>query len=454
MSGSSGSNPEKVIKEGIKDFSLKRQAIALLLNTQNSPILIVKAVFQNDDARINSTADSFRNWGTNEPKGHYEFVKLLLKKLEMPGMNEQMFVTVPFSTFVDYVPMENIHKIQHLIKRNQSHYMDLRVVHFHRKISANEIAIDLQGKRIDQKYCYLSPDSANKWYRFIREDSYKMFGICLGEVKKFVSSTYWAEFLSDEKVDGIVMLGGGAPSKDTNVINSLFVNKVDHKRKFTYTIVDFSPYMVLETVTALEPLVNRHHNSVDVRALVADFLDLPRSDDFLKRKNMNVAWFILGGTIGNLDEERFFQSIRDMSTNGDLLVVGAEFVDNSDIDSFRETIANEYRHESLEHFFRAPLMAAWHGQDSPAFIDIDAALKNRSLEVIPGTTDDYSKLHNSQTVVVTVTIQGQEVTILKSTRCDEDEFVELARHFKFEVVVCGLNDNGSNYKLLVFRCTK
>ena len=93
-------------------------------------------------------------------------------------------------------------------------------------------------------------------------------------------------------------------------------------------------------------------SDIEVRSIVADMMALERHGSML-RGDGKVAWFITGGTLGNVDEPLFFESVASQAKDGDWLVVGAHMVD--DREGFLEDLEEEYRQEEVQKLVKMPL---------------------------------------------------------------------------------------------------
>ena len=195
---------------------------------------------------------------------------------------------------------------------------------------------NVSEKGVDQKFYFLDPHSAHNWREVISKGTYDQYKHCLESLELFLgrkerknqsseASKIWETFLRSDKFDGAVMLGGGGLEKDENIIESV-LRHAPSGNTVKYSIVDVSIYMLMDSVSTLEQEPERlsDPSRVQINPLIWDFTDLRGAKRRLAGEGKNVAWFLPGGTIGNLVETDFLASMRNVASPGDLLVVGME----------------------------------------------------------------------------------------------------------------------------------
>jgi hypothetical protein len=325
----------------------------------------------------------------------------------------------------------------------------LRNLRVHEDISASGIIRGLQSTFVEQKFCYTSPDSAHRWYRFINDESYRQTLECTSALKVFLgeapssSNSTWTTFFHQPCVNGVVILGGGSPSKDELIIKSMLTIKRQSSCTLHYSLIDYSPWMAGETLSAIQDKLNTLDFDQEAKsklilhdAIQADFEDLGDIEEDIRGEGVGHAWSILGGTFGNLDEEKFFGSIRRVAHVGDWLIVGVETVDNPVPDATKQAIKRKYgKNAEFVQFFREPLLAARNalpGSDVGRAGEVERALKRRQVELVD--TGTYSKIPQGMSVIVTAKLDNQDRIILKSTRYDERSLIDYAKGFKFSFV--------------------
>jgi uncharacterized SAM-dependent methyltransferase len=213
------------------------------------------------------------------------------------------------------------------------------------RLASLEAAKDgLKRGRIDQRVYYLNPDSADYWKDLISSEQYHQYTECKEALEKLVAKPAWVDFFENAKGDGIVMLGGGSPTKDLVLIKSLLdlspANATVH-----YALVDISQYMLMSAFRLIDSALRQMQirSKVHITTLCWDFMDLIGARRRLRRDAKNVAWALPGGTIGNLDELHFFESIAAKAAPGDLLIIGAETKRTQAFSALRKLLNDKYR---------------------------------------------------------------------------------------------------------------
>jgi uncharacterized SAM-dependent methyltransferase len=165
---------------------------------------------------------------------------------------------------------------------------------------------------------------------------------CNSALRKFTTEDLWRDFIKVEGAGGAVLLGAGAPHKDFIILKSW----MEHSPAATsihYALVDYSFYMLESSWRAVDRMLIRAGLSgrVQLTPIKHDFLDL-RSAEKLRFGDQPVGWFILGGTIGNVNERHFFRSVASVASDGDFLIVGAETISPGAGEPLRQALTTEF----------------------------------------------------------------------------------------------------------------
>jgi uncharacterized SAM-dependent methyltransferase len=479
-------------KEGIKHLPLKKNAI-VILTKQTTARGLVNWVLTDQDERWANTIEQIRQnvpglwsskWGTTRPTDpeYVKFLDALVTKLDIGNKNGHWFRSVSFVDFVRALPREKQSLVEHLLPEGQTLIPYAKIeslllhIKAHPEASAQAVMKGLQAGTIEQKFCYTSPESALRWYKFISDPAYRQTRECTRALEEFINErgsndkpAAWQAYLRTERLKGVVVLGGGSPSKDQMIFRSMLATKGNQPgTHLHFSIVDFSHFMALETLLALEETVEYDKRRIEIRAVCADFenLDDRAQRDIRPNNNDGLAWFMLGGTLGNLNEEKFFRSIRDASLRGDWLIIGIETVDEHVDPDAKQRIIDKYQdNHELQQFFYAPLMAGWHSRraqhagraHAQHAADIDEALKCPDVQLLSIENDEtgrYVKVPSSHSLVVRVTVNDEVKTILKSTRYHERSLVEYARHYQFRFIKSVPSPDNAAYKILIFERVK
>jgi hypothetical protein len=302
---------------------------------------------------------------------------------------------------------------------------------------------------IDQSLYYQNTDAVNRWYSITNDDFYTGFDQCKTGLLKLIRLKEWNDFVNHESCDGIVMLcGGGAHSKDAVLIKSLLdatnQSATNSKRK-KYSLVDRSSAMLELSRTKIEELLDKKggHDSIEVKALRRDVMAMNGSEPI--RSQGNIAWFNTGGTLGNLDENQFFESLNKVSQQDDLLIVGVNCIDESgDVDLV--ALAKEYESDVVKDLVAVPLSAVW----SSLSVDEnhEEALASINVEAVANT---YSAVSNAITVVAKLPSKTMgDIILFKSSRYCEPSLIDFALSYQWQHVA-SIDGLDSTFKQIVFK---
>ena len=303
---------------------------------------------------------------------------------------------------------------------------------------------------IDQSLYYQNTDAVNRWYSITNDEFYTGFDQCKTGLLKLNRNQTWNEFIRSKDFDGIVMLcGGGAHSKDSVLIKALLdvstQSEKEENKKLKYTLIDRSSAMLELSRTKLEELLDKRKGGefVEVNALRRDVMGMDGSEPV--RETGNLAWFITGGTLGNLDEETFFSSVKNVSKKGDLLVVGVGCFDKEyEIDL--ESLAKEYERDVVKDLVAVPLSAVWSSLSIAE--SIEEALASIQVEAI---SDRHSDVPGAVTVVAKMNSKSLgEIILFKSSRYDEAHLIKFASQIGWSHIT-SIEGLDNSFKQIVFR---
>jgi hypothetical protein len=183
--------------------------------------------------------------------------------------------------------------------------------------------------------------------------------------------------------------------------------------------------------------------------LICDFTNLQGAGEKLRQGPNSVAWFLPGGTIGNLNEKSVFRSIAQQAKAGDILVLGAETHNNNNADHEKEELIRKYKHPAVRNFLTTPLRAAWHELKLEGVLD--EAIDRLTYEVVDGSARGYSAVPGSVAVEIAIRAAGdKKVVLITSTRYAEEQLCEAARAFCFIYKTTFTSLRNANYKQFVF----
>lgn len=285
----------------------------------------------------------------------------------------------------------------------------------------------LKLKTIDQSFYYQYPESAARWFAITNNGQYEGFDKCKMTLAQLTFSREWKQFINQTSFEGVAMLGGGgSPSKDVILLKSLANNirsKANKDKPIKYTLLDTSYYMLVTSQQAIEHEIHDWpgRDNLEIRSIVSDMMKLNHRGKML-RGDGHVAWFITGGTIGNVDEAQFFDSVASQARDGDWLIVGAHLVE--DRDGFLEDLESEYRQNEVQQLVKMPLKGVLAELDfpDPAKMALEVQIK-----ALPEEMNNHSSVPGSVSVEATINLEGVgEVLLFKSSRYREEELIRLA----------------------------
>lgn len=302
----------------------------------------------------------------------------------------------------------------------------------------------INGK-IDQKFHYLSPDSADLWRKIINSDEYHQYKECKSAFEVLCKDNdVWRTFF--KKNNGVVMLGGGSPSKDLLIMKSI-LELLPASYKVIYAIIDYSHYMLDSSFRIINHRVvsdDNYRSRIKLSLIQDNFLKLSGIKKILNCKNKNIAWIIPGGTIGNVDERKFLDSIANEATPGDLLIVGAEMIDDQGITDH----SSKYDTWAVKQLISTPLRALWHKLSDKGSLQ-EMLTTHIQTRVVSGENNDHSMINGSKTVEML--LPSENIVLATSTRYDEKHFTEFAARKFFFLETSEASMHNPNYKQLIFR---
>lgn len=457
---------------GIFDWDQKFDAIERLATSKggggnNQQIAAWILNVKENDKDAERLSGSFKSWhwreGGSLPTGDIgrKFVAAVVARFQEFGCTSETAAAVllyrPYQEFWELFP-EKVRKALKTPSQLEAETHTLVRDHdaFHPLWIARGLALERTKPnrgRIDQKFYFLNPDSAHTWREVINSGQYRQYLECSDALDTFLADEddqVWRKFISSGKADGAVMLGGGGPSKDLAVIGSM-LDQAPTDANLHYALVDISIYMLMSSVQLIDSslILENRRGRVHLCPLIWDFMNLAGAGPKLRRPEKNVAWFLPGGTIGNLNEQAFFHSISQESEPGDLFIVGAETLGSADLEAEKTGLIKKYKHPAIRGFLGTPLRAAWH--ELKLQTSLDEALDNLAIDVVDGLGSRHSTVPGSAAVEIAVNANNEKIVLLTSTRYTESSFCETieAHHFKHELTVPSRKNK--NYKQFVFR---
>lgn len=208
--------------------------------------------------------------------------------------------------FENVDPEENLFIVITDIQNNQLNNVD-------------EIRKNILNNKVDQKYLYYSPKSAEKWSKW-EENGATTSQVSNINLINFFNLDIWKEKVNE--IDTVVDLGTGAGYKAIELIESF--DKNYHGNELNLVLVDSSNNMLDIALRNTTKNLKNLKFKVNVDGLRTDFLMLHESNNLFHHSDKKRSVFmLLGGTFGNIDEEKFISALNQVCQKGDLFILTA-----------------------------------------------------------------------------------------------------------------------------------
>lgn len=442
----------------VKDWSLKRTLMMEEAHQDTQIGLFTFALTDPNNANhLDNVVRAQRKWHKSTPRDYLEEIGNLCRKFFRQDTPETraFFISSSFDDFKERLEAArdaSAERAEPAWYAEQVHV--LTAVDQDRILSFRD---SVRARRLDQKLYYLNADSAEVWHELINDGDYRQYDWCKNALRSLIRSDAWAGAVADGTLESIVMLGGGgSTSKDVEILSAL-VDAQYRKgapNKTNYILLDISQHMVSASISRLKNYFRREPRAdplIHVRGIVADMLELNRIPSLLRIKGTRNAWFLTGGTIGNLSERAVFSAIEAAAEPGDLLAIGIDTYDASRSEAARSAILEKYSPEMMQDFLRTPISVLIHHLDR----DLSSSRVRERIkpDVVDGRQKGYSDLDHALTAEVLLDLgKDGTFTLLTSTRYDEAGFVAwVERRGWKKIEIFSAADPKSNFRQAFFR---
>lgn len=453
--------------KGIVDWGLKKKLLQQIYS-EDSDFYLAKAILNANewDEKVERVSGSFKSWYPGKHNPTLDTGRIFLaelskrinefrKKQNMEELELNIIKNIiwkkSYDDFVNLIPKKlisypnvtsNINSayFPNSIKTAQTHYQ----LWISRNSQFRAWDYSLINGKIDQKFHYLSPESAGLWQEVISSDEYHQFNECKSALEEFCKNhEIWHKFCK-ESCKGVVMLGGGAPSKDILIMKS--IAELSHcENNLAYGLVDFSYYMLESSLQAIDFRFSSDEklsSRIELFLFKDDFLLIENLKTILRCEKKNIAWFLPGGTIGNIDERKFFDSIAREATPGDLLIIGVEILGDHSMD-----VIGKYESWAVKQLVSTPLRAMWHKLKFQG--TLEEAIQKVEVRFVDGLDSGHSAIKETQTIEIF--IPTENIVLATSSRYHEQNFIDFAASKFFDLEDCVPSWHNSNFKQFVFR---
>lgn len=288
---------------------------------------------------------------------------------------------------------------------------------------------------IDQRLFYQHPDSAVHWEGVINARQYPNFDKCKYSLDELWATSTFKNYLESSTPVAAVMLGGGgAFSKDVALISALLSNRgFSPKSPLHYILLDVSTWMLRRSRFKLA--INWRSagwgSRVGIELIVGDFMTFNRQRHrkHLRRHDGPIIWTLTGGTIGNVSETDLFSSLDNVTSKGDMLVIGASIhsTDSEDASSGDDANANaKYLGDPVKALIRGAIqdLASHLRSNEPLNSVLDTLSPSMREGIIPGVAE----VPNSSTMFMSAKVHGEQYDVFKHTYYDPDAFIEFCQN--------------------------
>lgn len=351
-------------------------------------------------------------------------------------------------------PNEIIYAVEHKLN-SQTQKLNFNGVPFAVDVHIDPLDIDAQVRNrttgeLKAHLLYQSPVAAALWDKVKTSPFYPLHNACAKGLNYILQQASWTSHANN--LDVVFSLGVGSWTKDNLILQSMrsFISK--HP---AYVWVDASFEMLRRTIKEKES-ARGLFPGVYFAAMKADFehpakLKKLYAENFLSLPNFSKkkAFFILGFTLSNLNESRFFEEYSAHCQPGDLFVFPMQFIpdaarnDASALEAFKQTLRSSYEFPEGTELAKAGLgflqsyeLSKFLGAkvDTFPFGGIFSSL------VIRFSADLKSKHENLVTRVVTA----------QSSRHYKGDYLEFLKRLGFELIDCSPEYDGAQTLLLMY----
>lgn len=316
----------------------------------------------------------------------------------------------------------------------------------------NTLAINkLSQFSTNQAFNYLSDEAANDWISLVSSKSYPTYQYCKEGIEAVLRTEKWKK-LTEGRSTVVNLAGGGAPDKDELLINDRLDIYRGTETQINYYIVDISFYMNTYTFDMLEGQYSRITN-LNLNSVIADVTTLGSENPPFKSDKKIFA--IQGGTLGNMDESKFLESLNNMSKPGDLIMVAADTYEERTKEWEDELLA-KYDNPEFKLWLN-PLIkkiAKLLKDAEKLSLPILELIKELNNSVSISVFDGLSKVDGALSVASSIQAYSREFNLVSSTRYKKDKLTEFFLNYGWECKLESLSKTDPKFMQFVFQKSK
>lgn len=403
--------------KGIVDFDEKSAAIFKILDGKWA----VLANRYRPKSQSN-LADIARKWKDHDPRPgeSTEFIKSILSALQCKHLTVEGFVKCAYEEFLDAMPLTHRRTLQPT--RNHGSHIVYRSP-FPGLIDKPDEWLNL-GK-IDQHFMYLNLDDVARWVEVVRDEDYEVYLNCKDSLAQALSSETLSEMLGGNKLKNIIILGTGATSKEIQILKLLERHQNDCLASNVQVIlIDFSYYMLTQSYDSLLSYTKRPTGAsrYQLHQFNVDFTKLGSVRSEIKQitgsQDGSSIYFLLGGTLGNINELEFADSINKVANPRDLFVINIETHNGEDAKTVKKKLKQSYSSASAKDLVLGPAHRLLDRERIPR----DPEIRRKMVEVDVWEKGQVpSAVNNTLGVVLGIKIGDKALNLSLSKKYDLGE---------------------------------
>jgi hypothetical protein len=478
-------------EKGIPDWELKLPILLSLLGAFTHLELADRVLPNNGPFNL-TVKDNFRKWKSSRPTkkgGPKVFFDKLPTALGCPAhVTGVMLVESNIQQFIEYLPegerRDAARKILEegrvadlparadklaraivnapsaktatILSRTLSNAFsaNFKTMNFHSRAKIESMETGIHAGQINQRHYYLTPDAASTWINLVRAEAYPTYDQCKAGLRALVDGEIWRNIIAAGNHRTVVMLaGGGAPTKDIVLINSLLHSPVLSGKTIDYILIDYSYYMLITSHLWLdEGLAHLGDTArVTVRPVQHDLMNLRECESGL-RLSENVVFGLTGGTLGNLNEEQFFESLNSVAHNGDLLILSADTLEDGPLMGIKRELIEKYDHAEMRRFILPAIRAVVTEYD--LFESVSSVFKRIAIDLKDAKRAGLSKVERTASVTLSLDVKEKNLVLLSSTRYLASTLISFADKFGWTLLTRTPSPLNAKYVQFLFQRKK
>ncbi|MBV9179132.1 MAG: L-histidine N(alpha)-methyltransferase [Nitrososphaeraceae archaeon] len=198
---------------------------------------------------------------------------------------------------------------------------------------------DIENQRIDLRFFYLTPGSADLWFKIINFSDYKFNEYGRENIKRnasdLINVILEKSVPSTDHVD-LVDLGVRAAVKDYYLLKPLLEKMPRNSNRMNYVPLDYSITILQRVMDYMDELMETYPNKLHIEGILGNFYRLVRYNNRINELSKSPKVFaLLGNILGNVDEARILNAITSTMNPNDLFLLEIDLIDNRTDDKLK-----------------------------------------------------------------------------------------------------------------------